>query len=306
MILLYILLIPLGLLALIKGAQLVVESSVYIARKTGLPRFVIGVTVVAFGTSLPELFVNTLSSFAGSDGLVLGNILGSNISNVLLVIGIAAIVKPISVQHLVATRDIPFSLASIFIFVLLLFDQVFNGADADLLARGDGLIMLMVFLIFLYYVAFSHKEHYDELEEELGHKRFVNQIAIGSFGVLLLILGGQFVVEGSTAIAEMFGISEKIIGLTIISISTSLPEMVTTIVAIRQGEGELGIGNIIGSNIFNLLFVLGISALVNPVGTAEGVGLDVFMMFIATVLLIISLFMGQRNKVDRSEGIFLS
>ncbi|MFQ5492948.1 MAG: sodium:calcium antiporter [Candidatus Dojkabacteria bacterium] len=305
MILIYLILIPVGIFLLVRGAKLVVDAGIYIAQKTGLPRFVVGATVIAFGTSIPEVIVNIIGSANGANDLVIGNIVGTNIANILFVIGIAALIKPISVRHLVATRDIPFAFASIVIFILLIFDTFFSGGvDPNLLSRSDGLILLVIFLIFIYYVAFSHKEHYDELEHELTHKRFTNQVALGTAGLILLILGGTAIVQSATSIAEMLGISNRIIGLTVVAISTSLPELATILVSLKQNQGEIGIGNIVGSNVFNILFILGMSASIRPIQSIESLVLDSFVLALSTLLLIASLFLGQRNKVDRSEGLF--
>jgi len=304
MIITSILLIPFAVFLLVKGAQSIVRSAVYVGKKTGIPRFVIGVTLIAFGTTLPELTINLISSVQGNNELVLGNVLGAVIVHTLLVIGLISLIKPISVKRLVATRDIPFSLASVIIVSLLLIDAIISQGDNNMLTRSNGLILLIVFIIFIYYVVLSHKEHYDELETELTHKRFLKQLFAGLLGFGMLFLGGFIMVESATEIANFFNISNRVIGLTIIAISTSLPELITVYVAIKEGEGELGVGNIIGSNIFNLLFILGLSTIISPILVTDSVVTDIFMMMVSTLLLITALFLGNRNKIDREEGFF--
>lgn len=304
MIILNIIIVIVGLGLLYKGADWMLKSSIYIAEKTGIPKFIIGATVVAVGTSIPELIINILSSLQGRQDIIIGNVLGSNISNILLVLGIAAIITPIRVKKLVATRDIPFSIASIFIFGLLSFDVLLGEGTSNSLTASDGLVFLIMFLIFLYYVAFSHQEHREEIKSYSVKAKVSGYMLLGLLGLISLIGGDVLVVENSILIAERLGISERVIGLTVISIGTSLPELVTIIVSINKGETDIGVGNIIGSNIVNLLLILGASVVIKPITNIAPIGLDVFMLLLATSLLIASLFLGKRNKVDRTEGFF--
>lgn len=299
----YIALILIGLALLFKGASWLLESASFVAEKTGIPKFVIGVTIIALGTSIPELVITIFSTLEGRNELIIGNVIGSNISNILLVIGISSAIAPIKVEKLVGERDIPFSFLGIVLFVILTADSFLNGVEQNSLSRSDGLILLTVFLIFIYYMLFSHKEHHHRLNVATK-KKISAKISWGALGLLCLIFGGSLVVDNSIQIAEILGISEKVIGLTIISIGTSLPELVTMLVSIRKGETDIGVGNIIGSNIINLLFILGLSIFVSPLSNIQGLEIDLFVLVLSTLLLYFSLFLGKRYKVDRNEGFF--
>jgi cation:H+ antiporter len=304
MLALYFAILALGLILLYQGAIKMLDSTVYIAEKAGIPKFIIGVTVIAVGTSIPELIINIFSSVQGNSHLTIGDIIGSNISNILVVIGLSAIYIPIKVKKLVATRDIPFAITSILIFAVLVLDTLFGGLDHNELSRGDGIILLIVFFIFIYYVAFSHREHFGEVASDYIRHKIVKKFALMIFGLALLVGGGLLVVENAVLIAEHFGLAEKVIGLTIVALGTSLPELVTIIVALKKGESEIGVGNIIGSNIVNILFILGASVTINPILYIPSIRWDLFILTVATMLLLISLYTGKRNKIDRVEGIF--
>ncbi|MCA9383077.1 sodium:calcium antiporter, partial [Candidatus Dojkabacteria bacterium] len=219
-------------------------------------------------------------------------------------LGIAAVIKPIKVQKLVATRDIPFSIASVFVFSLLAMDIFFGNSEYEnVLTTSDGLILLLFFLIFVYYVAFSHREHH-EIKSYSVKEKIEVKILLAILGLILLIAGGALVVENAVIIAQNIGVSERIIGLTIVSIGTSLPELITILVSVSKDETDIGVGNIIGSNIVNLLFILGTNIVVSPIIVPDGIGIDIIVLLIGTMLLIASLFLGKRNKVDRPEGFF--
>jgi cation:H+ antiporter len=298
-----LILIFFGIFLLYKGAIYLVKSCVYIAEATGIPKIIIGLTIVALGTSMPELIVNIIGSVQNRPEIVIGNVLGSNINNILLITGVLALVHPIRVKKLVATRDIPFAIVSIIIFALLFSDKLFGGGT-DTLSRNDGLVLLMTFFIFIYYVVFSHREHFEKSTKTINPKEFTKKILIGLAGLLIMISGGVLVVENSVLIANMLGVSEKVISLTIVAIGTSLPEFVSTLVALRHGEDEIGIGNIIGSNITNILFIIGISVVITPISDHISITWDIFVMMIATLALFVSLFNAKRYKIDRIEGFF--
>lgn len=295
--------LAIGLVLLVKGAGWLLDSAVYIAEKTGLPKFVIGVTVVAIGTSIPELIISIIGAQQGNQEIILGNILGSNISNILWVTGIAAMIKPIKVRKLIARRDIPFAFASIIVVSILALDVFLNNSGINALTRSDGLILLTVFGIFLYYVAFSHSE-FKEVESKYIQERIFLKLFYGVLGLAALVIGGSMVVENAVDISESLGVSQKIIGVTIVAMGTSLPELITMIVAIRQKQPALGLGNIIGSNIVNLLFIMGITSSVYSINDIQHIEMELFFVVIATTMLIASLFLGKRNKIDRSEGFF--
>jgi len=291
-----------GIFMLLKGADYLISLAIYVADRTGVPKFIVGVTLIAFGTSIPELAVTLLSSFQGKNELAIASILGSNISNILLIIGLGAFLYPLRITRAVATRDIPFSLISIIIFSVVVFDKVFTDATTNMLLRSDGLILLISFAIFIYYVAFTHKKHFEDNRQGKKKVNLMPKAAKGLFGLLLLILGGTLVVESAVLLAKYAGVTERVIGLTVVAIGTSLPELVTMLIALKRGEAELGLGNIVGSNIFNLLFVLGISVSLSPVTDVGRIEFDFVVLLLATILLIASLYLGKRNKVDKLEG----
>lgn len=303
MILIYLIAIPFGILLLVQGAKMLVNFGVRVASRTGIPKFVIGLTLISFGTSLPELVVSVIGSANQNSDLVIGNLLGSSIANILLITALAAIIRPIAIKKLVATRDIPFAIASIFIFALLFYDRVFGEGTANVVSRGDGIVFLVVFLVFLYYVAFSHKNYYEQITDEEVVESLRSRLGKGMFGLVLLITGGVIFLQSSIALATSLGLSEKFIGLTIIAVGTSLMELVTMLVAISKKEDDLGLGIIVGSNIFNILFIMGLTAIINPLVTGVEITSDVVVLFVATVMLLLSLFTGKRNKVDKTEGI---
>lgn len=300
----YVFLILVGLALLFKGASWLLDAASFVAERTGIPKFLIGVTILALGTSIPELIITIFSTLQGRNELVVGNVIGSNISNILLIIGLSAAISPIKVDKTVGQRDIPFSFLGIALFTILAADKFLNNTPVNTLSRGDGLVLLVIFLIFIYYMLFSHQEGHHRLSNEAKNKVSA-KIMWGALGLICLIMGGSLVVDNSIQIAQILGISERVIGLTIISIGTSLPELVTMLVSVKKKETELGVGNIIGSNIINLLFILGLSIFFSPIDNIQNIGIDLFVMLLSTILLYASLFLGKRYKVDRNEGFFM-
>lgn len=291
-----------GFASLIYGANWLVDGASSLAKKNNISDLVIGLTIVAFGTSAPELVVNAVASFNGLSDIVFGNIIGSNNFNLFIILGVAGCIYPITVQSSTAWKEIPISLfATLFLFVLA--NNFFVNQSPEI-SRLDGMILLISFLCFLYYVFSQLKQEKTEsitLENKSTYKIW----SLIIFGIAGLIIGGKLVVDNSIDIATKLGVSQKIIGLTIIAAGTSLPELVTSIVAALKKNSDIAIGNVIGSNIFNILLVLSISSFVHPIAYNPNFNQDLLLLMGGTVFLIIAMFTGKRKKLDRWEACIL-
>ena len=296
------LLIVAGFTSLIFGANWLVDGASSLAKKNNISDLVIGLTIVAFGTSAPELVVNSLASFKGHSDIVFGNIVGSNNFNLFFILGIAGLIYPITVQSSTARKEIPISL----LVTLLLFVLAHNFfLDQDLkISRFDGIILVVGFLAFTYYVFNQLKQEKTENNtlESKSNVKIWGSIIIGLAG---LVIGGKLVVDNSIEIATALGVSQKIIGLTIIAAGTSLPELVTSVVAAFKKNSDIAIGNVIGSNIFNILLILSISSFINPITYNSNFDQDIYILAGGTVFLIIAMFTGKRKKLDRWEAFLL-
>jgi cation:H+ antiporter len=299
-----ILVLVFGFMILIKGADWLVNGASVLARKYNISDLAIGLTIVAFGTSAPELVVNTIASYQNHPDIVFGNIIGSNNFNLFVILGIAGLISPLIVQSSTVWKEIPIS----FIAILILFLLTTNiySVDNQILSRLDGLILIIMFGFFLFYVYSQLKN--ETIEQNIKHKNYTGLkiwglIIIGLSG---LIIGGRLVVNNAIQIATVLGISEKIIGLTIVAAGTSLPELATSVVAAIKKNNDIAVGNIIGSNIFNIFFILGISSLVRPVAYNKAFDTDLLLLAIGTVILFTVMFTGKKKKLDRLEaGVLL-
>ena len=291
-----------GFALLLFGAGQLVEGAGSIAKRFGVPDIVIGLTIVAFGTSAPELVVNVIAAIKGSSELVLGNVIGSNLFNVLGILGLTAIVTPLTVRTNTTWLEIPLSLLAALLVWVLIRDRYLDGATQDAVSRSEGIVLLSFFLIFLVYnlnlARNSKVPHMDLKEYPLW--RSVLYVVAGFAG---LIVGGRLIVMNGVSLAQFWGMSERVIALTIVSIGTSLPELATSLVAARRGNVDLAIGNVVGSNIFNIFFILGCSAVLSPVSVAEGSELDVLLNILSGLLLFLFVFIGRGRQLDRWEGI---
>lgn len=297
-----------GFFILIKGADLLVDGASSIGTKLKLPSIVIGLTIVSFGTSLPELLVNLVASFNGSSELAIGNVLGSNVANILLILGVSALIRPLPITKNTYFSEIPFSLIATLLVGFLANATVFNEAnpaDGLLLSSYDGIVLLFFFVLFLGYVYVVAKQNNDEIEGieiiEMTTSKSVGYILIGMLG---LYFGGLWVVDGAIHLAGLFGMSESFIGLTIVAIGTSLPELVTSIIAVRRNNTDIAVGNAVGSNIFNLLWILGLSATIKPLAFEVVSNSDIFMIIIASTMLILAVIVGKRTVISRWEGLW--
>lgn len=296
----HIILIIVGFILLIKGADFLVEGSSKIAKKFRIPEIIIGLTIVSIGTSMPELFVSITSAIDGYPDMAVGNVVGSNLCNLLLILGLSAIIKPIEFKRETRLIEIPITLAVTVIFFVL----CNIGAD---ITRTEGIILAVLFLLFIIYtIVMARKgekfEKKDALIKVEPNGKVLKSIFYILLGVVGLKIGGDFVVEHSVTIAEAVGISEKVISLTIIAIGTSLPELVTSVTAAFKGDSDIAIGNILGSNIFNILLILGVSAIITPIKYSMSYNNQILVLIIGTILLALFPFIGAKNKMTRTNG----
>jgi cation:H+ antiporter len=306
------LLIIAGFLFLLKGADYFVEGSSTIAKKLGVSSLVIGLTLVAFGTSSPELTVSLIASLQGSNDIAIGNIVGSNISNLLLILGIASIIQTLRVESETIWRIIPFSFLAVLALWISVNDGFLNGGVQNHLSRGEGLLFLLFFSIFVFYTVTLAKktketkvveEEFKEEIEEITQKKssWLQAIIMTILGLIGIIIGGKMVVDGAIEIAKALNISEALIGLTVVAIGSSLPELATTIVAAIKKESDIAVGNIMGSNIFNVFLVLGVSAMPHSIDFDPKLNVDIYIAIVATVILFIAGL--TKRRLSRSEGI---
>lgn len=302
--LLSILLITAGFLLLIKGAGWLVNGASVLAKKNNISDLAIGLTVVAFGTSAPELVVNIIASFENHSDIVFGNVIGSNNFNLFMILGIVGLIFPIKVQSTTVWKEIPISFVAVLVLFILTNDFLFQ--ESNILSRADGFILFMLFLLFLVYV---YKQLKNDVPKAVTPKENISNIKIWGFiviGLAGLIVGGKLVVNSAVEIAIDFGVNEKIIGLTIVAVGTSLPELFTSVVAAFKKNSDIAIGNIIGSNIFNVFFILSVSAFVNPIEYTIDFNNDIYLLGAGTLFLFVTMFTGKKKKLDRWEaGILL-
>lgn len=298
-----ILLIIAGFVFLIKGADWMVTGASALARKKNISDLTIGLTIVAFGTSAPELVVNSVASFQNYSDIILGNVIGSNIFNLFAILGIVGVISPIIVQSGMVWKEIPMSIFAT--FILLVLGNGYFMPTSNLLTRGDGFVLLLLFAGFLYYVYKNMST--EDLHQDSGLVILTNGkiwllIIVGLAG---LILGGKLVVDYAVKIATTLGVSEKIVGLTIVAAGTSLPELVTSVVAALKKNSDIAIGNIIGSNIFNILLILSVSTFINPVVFNPFFNTEIYLLMGGTLFLFVAMFVSGKKKLDRWEAAIL-
>ncbi len=293
-----------GFAALIFGANWLVDGASALAKKYNVSDLIIGLTIVSFGTSAPELVVNSLASYNGYSDIILGNILGSNNFNLFITLGIAGLIYPMRVQKSTIWKEIPISFGAALLFYMMANNFFFSDTTAVL--RIDGVVLLLCFVAFLFYVFKEMKAGKEPIEEIIyipkSNFKIWSLIILGLAG---LIIGGQLVVDNGVKLATLLGISEKIIGLTIIAVGTSLPELLTSVVAALKKNSGIAIGNIIGSNIFNILLILSVSSLIAPIEFHSYFNLDLYILLGGTIFLFLSMFVGKRNRLDRWQSAFL-
>lgn len=299
----YILLV-IGFVFLIKGADMLVDGASSLAKKFNISNLVIGLTVVAFGTSAPELFVNLFASFNGTTDIAIGNIVGSNIVNMLLILGIAAVIYPLKVSKGTVWKEIPLSLLAALLLLVMANDTIIDGAMFNALTRIDGIVLISFFIVFLYYT-FGIAKNQENGDDQPSPKLYSAWATAGLIilGLIGLVIGGHWIVNGATAIAASLGLSDALIGLTIVAIGTSLPELATSAVAAYKKNADIAVGNVVGSNIFNIFWILGLSSVISPLPFTPMLTFDLWVAVIAAVLLFGIMFIGKRHVVEKWQGI---
>ena len=293
MIIVEILLLAVGFAMLVKGADWFVDGTSGVARKLGIPQLVVGLKIVAIGTSAPEAAVSNTAALKGNASIAIGNVVGSNILNILIILGITGVITSVAIQKSTLWVEIPYMLVVTIVLILM-------GLDGTV-SRVEGVIlwvMFIVYLVYLFYLAKNGKEENEEVTTSTW-----KLILYAIVGGVVVVWGSDITVDAATTIAQMMGISERFIGLTIVALGTSLPELVTSVTAARKGNADIAIGNIVGSNIFNILFVIGTAALIIPVPYASGFIIDGIVAVAAGVLLWISVF--KKLELRRSWGIVM-
>lgn len=304
-IVLSIILIIIGFILLIKGADFLVEASSNIAKKFHIPEIVIGLTIVSIGTSMPELIISLNSSISNRSDISIGNVIGSNICNLLLILGFSATIRPLKFKKETRLIEIPICLIITIIFA------IFCNASNEI-TRPEAIVLLILFLLFIIYtiVMGINGEEFDKEDDEIAEKfkeqrkiPMLKNIIYIILGIIGLKFGGDLVVENSTMLAEYFNISQKIISLTIVSLGTSLPELVTCVIAAIKGNSDILIGNILGSNIFNISLIIGISALINPIKYNIEYNFEMWVLILVNILLALFPAIPPKNKMSRKNGI---
>ena len=302
----YVLLLV-GFALLIKGADYFVEGSSKIARLLKVPPLLVGLTIVAFGTSSPEATVSIIAALEGSSAVSLGNVIGSNIFNITLVVGITAMLNPLKVENETIRKEIPFTLLASVALWVMISDIALQGAGSNVITRNEGIILLLFFAIFLYYIfeiALSNREKTKEDTDDTTGITWGKNLIFTIVGLAAIIFGGDMVVNNATTIALSIGMSETLVGLTIVAVGTSLPELITSITAALKKESEIALGNIVGSNIFNILLVIGASATITPLAVDSKIFFDLIFMILFMVVLLI--FSRTKFKISKIEGIILA
>ncbi|NIP24208.1 MAG: calcium/sodium antiporter [Phycisphaerae bacterium] len=301
----YVLLI-IGFVLLIKGASFLVDGAASLGRRLNVSDLVIGLTVVAFGTSTPELFVNIFASIKGNTDIAIGNILGSNIANIFLILGISAVIFPLAVRKGTVWKEIPLSLLAALLLGVMANDRLIDKSSVSVLTRIDGIVFISFFIIFIYY-SVSIAKRIEGIDEQLSRKQYglLKSFLLTIGGLIGLGIGGNLIVDSAAYIASKLGISESLIGLTVVAVGTSLPELATSAVAAYKKNVEIAVGNVVGSNIFNIFFVLGLSSIIKPLPFQAGGNIDISVVILASLLLFICMFTGKKHSLDRWEGIVL-
>ncbi|MDD2647137.1 MAG: calcium/sodium antiporter [Patescibacteria group bacterium] len=298
-----VVLLVFSFILLVKGADFLVSGASSLAKKLGVSTLVIGLTIVALGTSAPELLVNIFASIRGVNDIAFGNIIGSNILNLFLILGLSAAIFPLAVNRGTTWKEVPLALLATLVLGLLVNDQLIDKNQISILSRIDSLILLCFFIIFIYYtLAISKNKSVNEAKEVKTYNSWPSVLMVLG-GLVMLVVGGNLAVHSGTAIARALGASEALIGLTILAVGTSLPELCTSVVAAYKKNSDIAVGNIIGSNVLNILFILGLSGLIHPIGFSPILNTDLLILITGTILLLIFLLLGKRHILERWQGM---
>ena len=300
------LLLIVGFVILIKGADLLVAGASSVAKKYGISNLAIGLTVVAFGTSMPELIVSLFAAVNGQNDASFGNVIGSNNFNLLFILGVTGLISPLAVQRNTVKYEVPISVLAAVVLFVCVNDWLVWDSNYNMLSRADSAILLVAFVFFLYYIYRTMKSAAgDSSEGQVKTYTTFKSTGMIVFGLAMLVGGGNLVVTNATTIAQYFGMSEKLIGLTILAAGTSLPELATSTVAAYRRNTDIAIGNVVGSNIFNIFFILGVTGIINPIAYNPALNHDLYVLVGATFVLIIFMFTLHKRKLDRWEAVIL-
>lgn len=297
----YIMIIA-GFVFLIKGADYLVDSATSLAKRFKISDLVVGLTIIAFGVSAPEMVVSVMSSISGHTDIAIGSILGGNIVKILLILGVAALIYPLKIKHSVAWRDIPLSLLAVLVIGFMVNDKVIDGDNFSILSRVDGIILLCFFAIFIYYIYTVAMHSKATIHNTTKQYSVLKSLGLFVLGMTGLIIGGRLAVTGAIELTSAWGVSERLVGLTVIAIGTSLPELFTSAVAAYKRNADIAVGGIVGSNILNIFWVLGISAVIRPMPFDLLNNLDIFVLLSATTLIMLWIVLSKKYILTRWQG----
>lgn len=305
------LLLVVGLALLLLGANYLVDSSVAIAKRAKISNFIIGLTIVGIGTSAPELFVSLQSGLTGHGDIAMGNVVGSNITNLLLILGVTAVICPFAIEKQTHRSDIPFSIFAAVLLTMFVNDSWNPGIDENILSRLDGGVFLIIFISYFIYTLFIKAKDPQEAKEEMDQdatsslegKKPALLWAIAAVSLGALLCGGQLFLDSAINLARAWGMSEAVISITIVAVGTSLPELITSVLAACKNNPQLALGNILGSNVFNILMILGLTASITPIHVVGINAVDFMVMIGATVATFIVTYTFKKKKFDRAEGV---
>jgi cation:H+ antiporter len=298
------LLLILGLGLVVYGANLLVDGASSLAKKYSIPNIVIGLTVVAFGTSAPEFIVSTYAAYTGNSDIAIGNVVGSNIFNIFFILGVSAVIFPLSILKNTVLKEIPLSLLAAIVVYILVNDVLLSRGTENIISFGDGLILLSFFVIFMYYLVHLAKTSGEDEDLSIKDMTKFKSVLLILGGLLLLVGGGKVFVDNAVELALGFGMSKAVVGLTIVAAGTSLPELATSVVAALKKNSDIAVGNIVGSNIFNVFFILGSSALISPLPKGSITDIDMYVCIIASILLFGTCYVFGKQKITKIEGVF--
>lgn len=294
-----------GLVLILLGADALVNGASAVARKYGISEFVVGLTIVGIGTSAPELMVSAISAINGSSDIAIGNVVGSNISNVFMILGTTAIIAPISLTKSNLKYDLPIALGVSLLLFVLAYDSIFLGKEFNVISRWDGLILIAMFVLFMIYSfksSASGDQNEESAESENGNVNIVKSVLLIVCGLVGLVLGGRLFVNSGSDIARGFGVSDAFIGITVMAVGTSLPELAASVNAAIKKKGQMALGNVIGSNIFNILLILGTSSIIRPLTLGGITMIDMGMMILTTVMIMLSALLISKKEIKRGVG----
>jgi cation:H+ antiporter len=292
-----------GLALVVYGANILVDGAASLAKKYRIPNIVIGLTVVAFGTSSPELAISTYSAYTGNAEIAVGNVIGSNIFNIFLILGVTSIIYPLTILRNTVLKEIPLSLLAAIVVYVMVNDVLFSGASKNVISLGDGIILLSFMAIFMYYLV--HLAQTSGEDEDLEIKNLSSYMSLLYIlgGLALLVGGGKLFVDRAVELAVSFGMSQAVIGLTIVAAGTSLPELATSLTAALKKNSDIAVGNVVGSNIFNIFLILGVGSVIAPLPKGNITDVDLYTCIGASIALLFTAYVMGKHKVTRAEGI---